>query len=79
MPALHNRWDDVVATGDVRRAVLRRFDLMTDLLGLDRQRAAGWTLGRVLQNSLWSVEDGETRLDDVQRAVAEAVVIASVW
>ncbi|WP_246647059.1 aminoglycoside phosphotransferase family protein [Nonomuraea ceibae] len=77
MPALHNRWDDVVSTGDVRGAVLRRFDLMTDLLGLDRQRAAGWTLGRVLQNSLWSVEDGETRLDDVQLAVAEAVV--TVW
>jgi streptomycin 6-kinase len=73
MPALDNRWDDVVATGDVRRAVLRRFDLMVDMLGLDRRRAAGWTLGRVLQNSLWSVEDGEPGLDEVQLAVAEAM------
>jgi streptomycin 6-kinase len=73
LPALDNRWDDVVATGDVRRAVLRRFDLMVDRLGLDRQRAAGWTLGRVLQNSLWSIEDGEPGLDEIQLAVAEAM------
>lgn len=53
LAALHNRWEDVVATGDVPRAVRRRFDLMTEVLHLDRQRAAGWTLGRVLQNRLW--------------------------
>ncbi|MFG2071529.1 aminoglycoside phosphotransferase family protein [Nonomuraea maritima] len=73
MPALHNRWDEVVATGDVPRAVLRRFDLMVDALGLDRRRAAGWTLGRVLQNSLWTVEGGSGELDAVQVAVAEAL------
>ena len=52
LPALDNRWDEVVATGNVTRAVLRRFDLLTEVLGLDRQRATGWTLGRVLQNAL---------------------------
>lgn len=31
---------------------------MTDVLGLDRARARAWTLGRLLQNSLWDVEDG---------------------
>jgi Aminoglycoside/hydroxyurea antibiotic resistance kinase len=36
-PALDNRWEDVVATGNVIRAVLRRFDLLTEVLGLDRQ------------------------------------------
>ena len=41
-----------MATGNVTRAVLRRFDLLTEVLGLDRQRAIGWTLGRVLQNAL---------------------------
>ncbi|MBT2382843.1 aminoglycoside phosphotransferase family protein [Streptomyces sp. ISL-11] len=59
LPALHDRWDDVVATGDVERAVLRRFDLMTEVLGLERRRAARWTLGRVLQNALWEIEDAE--------------------
>ncbi|MER5998096.1 aminoglycoside phosphotransferase family protein [Nonomuraea angiospora] len=73
LPALHNRWDDVVATGDVRGAVLRRFDLMVDRLGLDPRRAAGWTLGRVLQNALWDVKDGETELNEIGLAVAEAV------
>ena len=74
LPALDSRWDAVVATGDVRRAVLRRFDLLTDVLGLDRDRAAAWTLGRVLQNSLWDVEDGETALNPVQVAIAHAVL-----
>ncbi|TMR24170.1 hydroxyurea phosphotransferase [Nonomuraea turkmeniaca] len=76
-PALDNRWDDVVATGDVTRAVLRRFDLMVDGLGLDPQRAAGWTLGRVLQNALWDVEDGESELNEIGLAIAEAVLLRS--
>lgn len=59
LAALHNRWDDVVATGDVRRAVRRRFDLMTEVLGLDRQRAAAWTMARVLQNKLWETESDD--------------------
>lgn len=70
LPVLTNRWDDIVACGDVRRAVLRRFDLLTEVLGLDRRRAAGWTLGRVLQNALWDIEDGETALDPAQVAIA---------
>src|SRR5690606_10428198 len=41
LPALDNRWDDVVAGGDVRRAVLRRFDLLVEALGLDPARSAG--------------------------------------
>nr|WP_312018543.1 aminoglycoside phosphotransferase family protein [Streptomyces sp. I05A-00742] len=73
MPALDNRWSDAVATGDVERAVRRRFDLMTEVLGLDRGRAARWTLARALQNSLWSVEDGESRLEEEQMAVARAL------
>ncbi len=74
LPALDNRWDDVVATGDVARAVLWRFDLLTEVVGLDRQRAAGWTLARVLQNTLWSIEDGETVMDPCQVAIATAVL-----
>lgn len=77
LAALHNRWDDVVATGDVRRAVRLRFDLMTDVLGLDRQRAAGWTLGRILQNALWDVENADTSWHtDPDRAIAQALLDA---
>ena len=74
LPALHNRWDEVVATGDVARAVLRRFDLLTEVLGLDRQRATGWTLSRVLQNALWDIEDGETALNPAQITIARALL-----
>ncbi|WUH11161.1 aminoglycoside phosphotransferase family protein [Streptomyces sp. NBC_00453] len=49
-PALDNNFD----AAEIRW----RFDAMTDVLGLDRARARAWTLGRLLQNSLWDVEDG---------------------
>ncbi|MEV7025784.1 aminoglycoside phosphotransferase family protein [Kitasatospora sp. NPDC093558] len=74
LPALRNRWDDVVATGDVRRAVRRRFDLLVDVLELDRSEAVGWTLARVLQNAVWAAEDGDDALDPAQRAIAEELL-----
>jgi streptomycin 6-kinase len=75
LAALHNRWDDVVATGDVPRAVCRRFDLMTDVLGLDRQRAIGWTLARILQNALWEAENSDTAWStEPDRAIARALL-----
>ncbi|MEV0679001.1 aminoglycoside phosphotransferase family protein [Actinosynnema sp. NPDC050436] len=70
-PALDNRWERV---DDPTKTVHRRFDLMTDELGLDRAEATAWTLGRVLQNTLWDVEDGKGAVDPVQRAIAEALM-----
>ncbi|MDT7839118.1 aminoglycoside phosphotransferase family protein [Streptomyces justiciae] len=65
LPAIHNRFDP----GEVRW----RFDAMTDVLGLDRARARAWTLGRVLQNCLWEIEDGRPleaeQLEIVRRLV----------
>ncbi|WP_406195805.1 aminoglycoside phosphotransferase family protein [Kitasatospora sp. NBC_01560] len=74
LPALQNRWSDLVATGDVPRALRRRFDLLTDVLALDRARATAWTLARVLQNALWAVEDGGPAFAPAQRAVAETLL-----
>jgi streptomycin 6-kinase len=51
MPALDNRYDPAETRW--------RFDALTDVLGLDRERARAWTLGRALQNILWNVEDGD--------------------
>ncbi len=73
LPALHNRWQEALATGDLPGAVCRRFDVLVDILGLDRSRAVCWTLARVLQNALWDVEDGATALDPAQVAIAEAL------
>lgn len=50
-PALANRFD--------ADDVLWRFDAMTGVLGLDRDRARAWTFGRLLENCLWNVADGE--------------------
>ncbi|WP_055532778.1 aminoglycoside phosphotransferase family protein [Streptomyces graminilatus] len=72
-PALDSRWDDVVAKGDTPVVIRRRFDRLTETLGLDRERAAGWTLGRLLQNELWDIEDGGTALAPSSLAMAEAL------
>ncbi|NUP16048.1 MAG: hydroxyurea phosphotransferase [Streptomyces sp.] len=60
-PALDNRFD----AADVRW----RFDAMTDVLDLDRARARAWTYARLLQNSLWDIED-DRPLDDRQLEIA---------
>ncbi|MDX2560281.1 aminoglycoside phosphotransferase family protein [Streptomyces sp. TX20-6-3] len=61
LPALMDRFDPA--------DVLWRFDLLAEVVG-DRGRAVAWTLGRVLQNGLWDVEDGEPGLDAEQVEVA---------
>ncbi|WP_327163438.1 aminoglycoside phosphotransferase family protein [Streptomyces zaomyceticus] len=61
LPALLDRFDP--------DEVLWRFDLLAEVVG-DRERAVAWTLGRVLQNGLWDVEDGEDGLDEEQVEVA---------
>jgi streptomycin 6-kinase len=66
--ALHNRWDDLVATGNLDQAVRDRFDLMIDITGIDRARALAWTSGRILQNVLWTAE-----FDPAFRTVALAL------
>ncbi|WP_030784702.1 aminoglycoside phosphotransferase family protein [Streptomyces sp. NRRL S-920] len=55
-PALDNRFEP--------DEVLWRFDAMTEVLGLDRESARAWTLGRVLQNALWEIEDGRPLVPD---------------
>ncbi|MEG3627472.1 aminoglycoside phosphotransferase family protein [Streptomyces poriticola] len=51
LPAIDNRYDPA--------EVRWRFDALTEVLALDRQRARAWTLARVLQNCLWCVADGD--------------------
>ncbi|HSX96898.1 MAG TPA: aminoglycoside phosphotransferase family protein [Streptomyces sp.] len=49
-PALNNRFDP--------SEVPWRFEAMTDVLALDRDRARAWTLARLLQNAVWEIEEG---------------------
>ncbi|MFE7896208.1 aminoglycoside phosphotransferase family protein [Streptomyces sp. NPDC057424] len=60
-PALDNRYDP--------DDILWRFDAMTDILTLDRPRAHAWTLGRLLQNTLWDIEDDQP-VDDARLEIA---------
>ncbi|SDD78896.1 aminoglycoside phosphotransferase family protein [Actinokineospora iranica] len=73
LPAMISRADAALTPAAATRAALRRFDLLTEAIGLDRRRAARWTLGRVLQNALWDIEDGKTALDPAQVAIARAL------
>jgi streptomycin 6-kinase len=75
LAALHNRWEEAVATGDIPRAIRRRFDLMTDIVGLDRKRATNWTLARTLQNMLWDIEHNDTVWHtEPDRAIAQTLL-----
>lgn len=77
LPALWNRWDDLVQTGNLSEALLRRFDLMTEVMALDRSRAAAWTLGRVLQVAVWDlVRFAEGRIWPSHRTIAEVLIEA---
>ncbi|WP_371406194.1 aminoglycoside phosphotransferase family protein [Kribbella sp. NBC_00662] len=73
MPATWNRWDDLVATGNLAQAIRDRLELMLDITGIDRDRALAWTAGRVLQNILWFTEDGDTRIEAELKAVTDAL------
>jgi streptomycin 6-kinase len=56
-PMLWNRWDEVVASGDVRTAVRRRFHTLVDAGLLQEERARDWVVVRMLHNALWELED----------------------
>lgn len=73
LPALGNRWDEAVATGDPARAIRRRYQLMVDELALDPRRALAWTYARLLQNAIWQAEDGDTTIRAEQLLVGEAI------
>jgi streptomycin 6-kinase len=79
-PMLWNRWDEVVASGDVRGAVRRRFHTLVDVAGLDEDRARDWVVVRELHNVLWAIEDAERagrRLTAEDRSwVTTAVAVA---
>ncbi len=56
---LWNRWDDLVATGNVRDAVRRRFYTLVDAAGLEEDRARDWVIVRMVLNAHWAIEDAQ--------------------
>ncbi|MEV0775667.1 aminoglycoside phosphotransferase family protein [Streptomyces sp. NPDC050428] len=78
LPAIVNRFDEGGGAGGFAGGsagdILWRFDLMTEVMGLDRGRARAWTLGRVLQNCLWDLREGKRALSPTQTAVGRALL-----
>ncbi|WP_182112148.1 aminoglycoside phosphotransferase family protein [Actinotalea sp. JY-7876] len=60
-PMLWNRWDDAVAGGALRWALRRRLEVLTDVGGLNHDRARDWVVFRMMTNALWTVEDAAER------------------
>jgi streptomycin 6-kinase len=68
-PMLWNRWD-VIAAGDVRTNLRRRFHTIIDAAGLDEDRARDWVVVRMVHNMSWAVIDGDPDEDYLTRCVA---------
>ncbi len=69
-PMLWNRWAELVAGGDVREGVRRRFHTLVDAARLDEHRARDWVVVRSIINAHWSIQDAVRAgrdLDDEER------------
>ncbi|QSB12754.1 hypothetical protein JQS43_13740 [Natronosporangium hydrolyticum] len=73
LPALRNRWSELLVQGGPVAGVRGRFDLLVEAAGLDRHRAAGWTLARILEDTCWQLESGTTTIRPEYRVIAEAL------
>jgi streptomycin 6-kinase len=62
-PMLWNRWDEAVATGNLRFALRRRFHTLVDDAGLDEELARDWVVVRMVYNMVWELEDHPDRPD----------------
>ncbi|MRJ74994.1 aminoglycoside resistance protein [Aeromicrobium sp. SMF47] len=72
-PLLWNRWDEIVASGDLRTAIRRRFHTVVDDAGLDEDRARDWVVVREAIRAMWAIQDGEPGA--VTGAVTAAITI----
>jgi streptomycin 6-kinase len=70
-PLLWNRWDEAVATGDVRSAVRARFHTVVDVAELDEQRVRDWVVVYELVNAMWTIEDHQRLGRSLARLSAE--------
>ncbi|MEZ5194676.1 MAG: aminoglycoside phosphotransferase family protein, partial [Nocardioides sp.] len=79
-PMLWNRWDEAIASGDVRREVRGRFHTLIDAGGLDEDRAREWVVVRMLHNASWTILDahgaGQPLAGEDQDWITTCVTIA---
>ncbi|HBX81785.1 MAG: aminoglycoside phosphotransferase family protein [Propionibacteriaceae bacterium] len=56
-PLLWNRWEDLVATGDVGGALRERFYVLVDATGLDERRCRDWVVVRAMVGVGWEASE----------------------
>jgi streptomycin 6-kinase len=74
-PMLWNRWDEVVAGGDVRGAVRRRFHALVDGAGLDEERARDWVVLREVLNAAAELDAPTPDADWITTAITIAKAV----
>lgn len=67
-PALWNRWEEAITSGDVRRHLRRRLSIICESAGIDQERARSWSIVREVQMAVWAVDDDDP--GEVTKAVA---------
>jgi len=72
-PALWNRWNEAVASGDVRAHLRRRLAVICERAGIDPDRARSWTLVREVDKAVDAVRDG-----DMERVTAAVTVVKAM-
>jgi streptomycin 6-kinase len=77
-PVLWNRWDEAVATGDIRAAVLRRMFTLIDHADLDEDRVRAWVVVREMVNVRETILGDEAGGPaQVEESVADAAWITT--
>ena len=66
-PALWNRWDEAIASDDLRAHLRRRLSIICECAGLDQERARGWSIVREAQLALWAIQHDDTK--EVTKAI----------
>jgi streptomycin 6-kinase len=72
-PLLWHRWDEAVATGDLRHAVLDRIWTVVYAIGFDEDRCRDWVIVRALTAAFAALEEGVAPDSD---EVTKLIVIA---
>jgi streptomycin 6-kinase len=71
VPFLRNRWKTVAEADNPHKALMCRFDILTETAGVDRERAAAWTLARTVEDLLYAARYGDN--EGVSVPVATAI------
>jgi streptomycin 6-kinase len=74
-PMLWNRWDEAVASGDVRATVRRRFFTLVDAAWFDEDRARDWVVLRVVLNAVHELDRPTPDQDWITTNIAVAKAV----